>query len=132
MSHELTVTSNDTYVADITCGAFDTARAGVIYKSLDADQYNNSVSGTGEFLAMTKADFQKSLERLNYLRGEPDEEIIDSKGDETRNIFLGAIGISQDRIEVEPTDMKRDYDQVAEFIQVVINFDSDNFDIHFG
>ncbi|MEM1124985.1 MAG: hypothetical protein AAGJ18_31400 [Bacteroidota bacterium] len=133
MGHNIDIVSkkNEETIAGIQFGAFNSIKAGLIYRSLDAEIFNMGVSGSGDSREYSKADLEVALRKLKYLCGEPMEAILDTDKDDTRNLFLQFFGTSMQQHPHDSAEMKKMYQECAPFLQKAIASEAEDFIIEF-
>lgn len=130
MSHGITLISKETEeeISYLSIEAFDTVKCSLLYSSLDSEDYNKGVSGSGESKEFSREELKTAVAKLGYLADEPSSSLQDGKT-EIRNSFLGIFG--QDMSDVNQEKVVICVEQIALFINKALDTDGNNFIIDF-
>ena len=118
-------------ISRIEIGAFNTLTANLFYESLDAQKYNNGVSGSGDSAMYQRAQIEKAKEKLKYLEGEPKDSLLNDGNNEVRGKFLELFGLSCESVTKEE-NIKDSSVEIKSFFTSILTIKEDEFKIEFG
>lgn len=77
MSHDITAFCRKTgeKISTLSIGAFNQGKSWILYESLDCNECNSGVSGSGAQKIFSEEKIKISLSKFKYLLGEPENEL---------------------------------------------------------
>lgn len=77
MSHDITAFSKNSgeKIASLSIGAFNQGKSWIFYESLNCNEYNSGVSGSGSSKIFSEKMLKTSISKFRYLLGEPENEL---------------------------------------------------------
>ncbi len=77
MSHDITAFSKNSgeKLSSLSIGAFNQGKSWILYESLDCNECNSGVSGSGTSKTFTEDKIRISISKFRYLLGEPENEL---------------------------------------------------------
>lgn len=135
MGHDISIISDGMELGYFRAGAFSNDRIGLFYKALDAEEFNNGLSGSGGCKEYSLDNLILAKKRLAYLSGEPIEEVTDISNDEHRTNILSAIKgtfFSENvKITTSSSTLKKDVKDINFFLDGAIGSGYSSFTIEF-
>jgi hypothetical protein len=134
MGHSITVYKNKKQITGLSFGATNHIKAAYVYKVLEAEDFNNGVSGNGISRLYRLEDIVTAKAALAYYEKEPFEVVRDSKKEQQAKSFIADIissgdashAVSGEEISKEIFEIKIFLDEIlkaAPFSEVMIYFD---------
>jgi len=136
MSHVFTILEKKSQkkLSEISFGAFSTISHKLVYESLDANKFNNGVSGSNEDKNYSLVQLKTARNKLKYLAGEPIENLNDKEHDFIRQKTINAVeNMFKTKIENNVSDESIDFAVkcIDEFLYKAIETGFENFIIRF-
>lgn len=116
-------------ISSITISAHNQGKSWLLYESLNCTQFNSGVSGNGKSVILSENELKVSICKLNYLRGEPEDDLfhtVDASFPcrKARGIFskvLSSIGGFNSKEHIRIKIDKESFDDIEKFLSELQN-----------
>ncbi|WP_373518801.1 hypothetical protein [Pricia sp.] len=140
MSHSITASQGGDVIARISIAASDRIKANLLYRSLNASQFDSGVSGSGKTKIFLYDDIIKAKAALNYYSKESVDVISDFEKDHLSEQFLGDViqlilGKSSKIFSEDVSESAKDHavKEVAKYLdKILTNCKEDKILVYFG
>ena len=77
MSHDITAfcKKSEEKISSLSIGPFNQGKSWILYESLDCNECNSGVTGSGTSKIFSEEKIKISIEKFKYLLGEPENEL---------------------------------------------------------
>jgi hypothetical protein len=123
MGHLIIASKNDTSIARLGFGATNYIMSSYLYKILNAEDYNNGVSGNGKSRIYTYEGILNAKAALTYYEKEPFEIARNSENEQRAELFLSnLLGFSSTRQEhFSTSEISEAISTINEFLSSILN-----------
>lgn len=133
MSHSITATGkNKNVIAELEMSAFNDEKIQLFYDSLDAQEFNNSVSGNGDSKIFTLDQIINAKLKFDYVKDEPIK--LRNKDLERRSRFLGSacrlVGANEPEYTISTLE-EDDVKEIEDFYNSIIKSGEQKIEIDF-
>ncbi|RLJ75140.1 hypothetical protein [Pedobacter alluvionis] len=123
MGHSIIAFKNDTPIARLRFGATNYAMSSYLYKVLNAEDYNNGMSGNGKSRIYNYENILNAKAAIAYYEKEPFEMVRNIENEQRAELFLGSfLGFGDTRQEhFSTSEISEAISNIKEFLSSILN-----------